>query len=323
MVIENPRIVVLDGEKLNPGDNPWTEVEELGELTVYDWTEPEQVVERARDAEIILTNKSTVTEEMMEHLPKLKFIGVLATGFNIVDVEAARKRDIPVSNVPVYGTNSVAQYVFALILELCHQVGMHSEAVHAGEWGGPGNWSMWKTPLVELYGKTMAVVGFGRIGRRVGELAHAFGMEVLAVDIRTDNPPGYEPFAFVSAEEAFRRADVVSLNAALTAENEGMVNAALLRTMKPSAFLVNASRGPLIVEADLAAALKEGTIAGAALDVVSSEPIKPDNPLLKAKNCIITAHMAWAALEARRRLMHTTAENIRAFLAEKPQNVVN
>ncbi len=323
MATEKPRIVVLDGEKLNPGDNPWTEVEELGEVTVYDWTEPEQVVERARDADIILTNKSQVREEMMEHLPVLKFISVLATGFNVVDVAAARVRGIPVSNVPVYGTNSVAQYVFALILELCHHVGLHSEAVHAGAWSGPGNWSMWKTPLVELHGKTMAVVGFGRIGRRVGELAHAFGMEVLAVDIRTDDPPDYEPFAFVPAAEAFRRADVVSLNAALTAENEGMVDAALLGSMKPSAFLVNASRGQLIVEEDLAAALNDGTIAGAALDVVSSEPISPDNPLLRAKNCFITAHIAWAALEARRRLMHTTAENIRAFLAGKPQNVVN
>jgi glycerate dehydrogenase len=318
-----PRIVVLDGEKLNPGDNPWTEVEAYGDLTVYDWTPAEEVVSRAKDAEIVLTNKTPIPRDTLDQLSNLQFIGVLATGFNVVDVAHARSRGIPVSNVPVYGTNSVAQYVFALALELCHHVGLHSDAVHNGEWSGDGNWSFWRTPLVELYGKTMAIVGFGRIGRRVGELANAFGMEVLAVDVYQGNPPSYRPFAFVSAEEAFRRADVVSLNAALTPENEGMVNAALLKSMKPSAFLVNASRGQLVNEADLAAALNEGTIAGAALDVVSSEPIKPDNPLLSAKNCVITPHMAWAALEARQRLMQTTAENIRAFLNGEPQNLVN
>jgi glycerate dehydrogenase len=318
-----PRIVVLDGEKLNPGDNPWTPVEELGHLTVYDWTPAEKVVERARDADILLTNKSPVSGKDIDLLPRLRFISVLATGFNVVDTAHARERGIPVSNVPVYGTNSVAQYVFALILELSHHVGLHSEAVHAGEWRGEGNWSFWRTPLVELYGKTMAIVGFGRIGRRVGELAHAFGMEVLAVDIRQDDPPDYKPFAFVSAEEAFRRADVVSLNAALTPENTGMVNARMLGTMKSSAFLINASRGPLVNDADLAMALNAGTIAGAALDVVSSEPISPDNPLISARNCIITPHMAWAALEARRRLMHTTAENIAGFLRGTPRNVVN
>jgi glycerate dehydrogenase len=298
-------------------------VEALGELTVYDWTNEDEVVERARDADIILTNKSLLTREHMEQLPKLRFISVLATGFNIVDTDFARERGIPVSNVPVYGTNSVAQYVFALALELCHHVGAHSQAVAAGEWRGRGNWSFWHTPLVELYGKTMAVIGFGRIGRRVGELAHAFGMEVLAVDVYEGNPPDYKPFSFVTREEAFRRADVVSLNAQLTPENEGMVNAKLLATMKPSAFLINAARGQLVNERDLADALNAGTIAGAALDVVSSEPITPDNPLLEAKNCIITPHMAWAALEARKRLMKTTADNIQAFLSGEPQNVVN
>jgi len=323
MAEQQPQIVVLDGEKLNPGDNPWTEVEEQGELTVYDWTEAEDVVERARDAEIVLTNKSPLSREAIEALPRLRFIGVLATGFNVVDVEAARERGIPVSNVPEYGTNSVAQYVFALALELCHHVAYHSESVKAGGWKGPGNWSYWLTPLVELYGKTIGIVGFGRIGRRVGQLANAFGMEVLAVDVYEGKPPDYSPFAFVSAEEAFRRADVISLNAALTEENRGMVNAELLKTMKPNAFLINASRGPLVVDRDLADALNQGTIAGAALDVVSSEPIEPDNPLLRARNCILTPHMAWAALEARQRLMQSTAENVRAFLRGEPQNVVN
>lgn len=317
------KIVVLDGNRLNPGDNPWDEVAAYGELDVYDWSEPHQVAERARDADIVLTNKSLVRRDSIEQLPKLKYISVLATGYNIVDVQAARKRNIPVSNVQEYGTDSVAQFVFALLLELCHHVGQHGGAVRSGEWEQSGTWSLYKTSLVELVSKTMAIVGFGRIGRRVGELAHAFGMNVLAVDIREENPPEYKPFAFVSLEDAFRRADVVSLNCALTAENEGMVNRELLGSMKPTAFLINAARGPLIQETDLAEALNSGTIAGAAVDVVSTEPIRSDNPLLKAKNCIITPHIAWASLEARRRLMKTTVENIGAFLRGKPRNVVN
>lgn len=317
------KIVVLDGNRLNPGDNPWDEVAAYGTLKVYDWTEPHQVVERAKEADIILTNKSLVMRNSIERLPQLKYISVLATGYNSVDVQAARERNIPVSNVPVYGTDSVAQFVFALLLELCHHVGRHGAAVAAGEWERSGLWSYYKTPLIELASKTIAVVGFGRIGKRVGELAHAFGMNVLAVDMRKENPPDYKPFAFVTLEDAFRLADVVSLNCALTSENRGIVNQELLSTMKPSAFLINAARGPLITENDLADALNRGTIAGAALDVVSTEPIKADNPLLQAKNCIITPHIAWASLEARRRLMKTTAGNIGAFLNGKPQNVVN
>ncbi|UCF99128.1 MAG: D-2-hydroxyacid dehydrogenase [Spirochaetaceae bacterium] len=316
------KIVVLDGNRLNPGDNPWDEVAAFGELDVHDWSEPHQVVERAKDADIILTNKSLVRRDSIEKLPKLKYISVLATGYNIVDVQAAWKRNIPVSNVPEYGTDSVAQFVFALLLELCHHVGVHGQAVQSGEWERSGTWSLFKTPHVELVAKTMAIVGFGRIGRRVGELAHAFGMKVLAVDIREDNPPAYKPFEFVSLEEAFRRADVVSLNCALTAENEGIVDRKLLASMKSNALLINAARGPLVREADLSEALNAGTIAGAALDVVSTEPIRSDNPLLKAKNCIITPHIAWASLEARQRLMKTTADNIGAFLRGKPQNVV-
>jgi glycerate dehydrogenase len=317
------KIVVLDGNRLNPGDNPWVEIAAYGELEVHDWSDPDQVVDRAKDADIVLTNKSLVLRDSIEQLPKLRYISVLATGYNSVDVQAARQRNIPVSNVPVYGTDSVAQYVFALLLELCHHVGQHGEVVHSGEWERSGTWSLFKTPLVELVSKTMAVVGFGRIGRRVGELAHVFGMRVLAVDIREENPPDYQPFAFVPLQEAFREADVVSLNCALTAENQGMVNRDLLASMKASAFLINAARGPLIREADLAEALDQGVIAGAALDVVSTEPIRADNPLLKAGNCIITPHIAWASLEARRRLMKTTADNIGAFLRGQPQNVVN
>jgi glycerate dehydrogenase len=317
------KIVVLDGNRLNPGDNPWDEVQAYGELHVYEWSDPDEVAERARDADILLTNKSLVLRDTLKELPRLKYISVLATGYNSVDVLAARERGIPVSNVPVYGTDTVAQYVFALLLELCHHVGEHGRAVSEGEWERSGTWSLFKRSLVELASKTMAVVGFGRIGRRVGELAHAFGMSVLAVDIREDDPPGYEPFAFVALEEAFRRADVVSLNCTLTADTEGMVDRRLLASMKPSAFLVNASRGGLVREAELAAALNEGVIAGAALDVVSTEPIRADNPLLEARSCIITPHIAWASLEARRRLMKTTAENVGAFLRGRPQNVVN
>ena len=317
------KIVVLDGNRLNPGDNPWDEVAAFGDLEVYDWSDPDQVVERAEEADIVLTNKSLVPRETIDKLPQLRYISVLATGYNIVDVAAARERNIPVSNVPVYGTDSVAQYVFALLLELCHHVGRHDKVVQSGEWETSGTWSLFKTPLIELVSKTMAVVGFGRIGRRVGELAHAFGMHVLAVDIREENPPGYRPFEFVPLQEAFRRADVVSLNCSLTAQNEGMVNKSLLDAMKPSAFLINAARGPLVQEADLREALERGVIAGAALDVVSTEPIRAENPLLKARNCIITPHIAWASLEARRRLMKTTAENIGAFLQGEPRNVVN
>jgi glycerate dehydrogenase len=317
------KIVVLDGNRLNPGDNPWDEVQAYGELHVYEWSDPDEVAERARDADILLTNKSLVLRDTLKELPRLKYISVLATGYNSVDVLAARERGIPVSNVPVYGTDTVAQYVFALLLELCHHVGEHGRAVSEGEWERSGTWSLFKRSLVELASKTMAVVGFGRIGRRVGELAHAFGMSVLAVDIREDDPPGYEPFAFVALEEAFRRADVVSLNCTLTADTEGMVDRRLLASMKPSAFLVNASRGGLVREAELAAALNEGVIAGAALDVVSTEPIRADNPLLEARSCSITPHIAWASLEARRRLMKTTAENVGAFLRGRPQNVVN
>lgn len=317
------KIVVLDGYTLNPGDNPWDEIERLGELTVYERTPPADVVSRGRDAEILLTNKTPITRKDMERLEALRFIGVLATGYNVVDAAAAAERGIPVTNVPVYGTDSVAQHVFALLLELSQQVGLHGRAVAAGEWTANPDFSFWKTSLVELAGKTMAVIGFGRIGRRVGELAHAFGMGVLAVDVLRRDPPDYEPFSWTTPDDAFRRADVVSLNCALTAENEGFVDAALLRTMKGGAFLINAARGQLVNEADLADALDSGGIAGAAVDTVSTEPIRADNPLLRAKNCIITPHNAWASLEARRRLMHTVAENIRTFRSGGIQNRVN
>jgi glycerate dehydrogenase len=317
------KIVVLDGYCLNPGDNPWSGVEAFGDLITYDKTADSEVVERSREANILLTNKTNITEEMMKELPELKFIGVLATGYNIVDVDAARKRNIPVSHVPVYGTPTVAQNTFALLLELCNQVGYHSrEVVEKGRWATSEHWSFWDFPLVELAGKTMGIVGFGRIGQAVGRIARAFGMDVIAADIYKESPPDYK-FTWKEVDEIFKEADAISLHCFLTKENEGMVNKTLLSTMKKTAYLINNSRGQLINGRDLAEALDQGVLAGAALDVVAVEPIQADNPLLKAKNIIITPHNAWATLAARKRLMDTTVENIKAFIDGDPINVVN
>lgn len=316
-------IVVLDGYTLNPGDNPWDDLASLGELAVFDRTAPGEVLQRARAAQILLTNKTPVNREAIKALPALRYIGVLATGYNIVDVQAAGERGIPVTNVPEYGTRSVAQFVFALLLELCHQVGRHDRAVRQGEWGRRGDFSFWDSPLVELAGKTLAVVGFGRIGRRVGELGHAFGMSVLAVDPLQADPPDYQPFAWASLEQACVMADVLSLNCALTEQNRGLIDATALSRLKPGAYLINAARGPLVDEQAVAQALNSGRLAGAALDVVGVEPIRADNPLLAARNCLITPHIAWATLEARRRLMHEAVENLRVFLAGAVRNRVN
>ena len=317
------KIVVLDGYTLNPGDNPWTEVEKLGHVTVHDRTPADKIIERAKGADVILTNKTPLSAETLKALPGLKFIGVLATGFNVVDVAAARQLNIPVSNIPIYGTDSVAQFTFALLLELCHNVALHSRLVHEGEWQRRKEWCFWNTPLIELAGKTMGFVGFGRIGRRAGEIAHAFGMNVIAHDTYHGNEPSYKPFGWAGLDELFAKSDVVSLHAPLTADNKGMVNKSLLGKMKKSAFLINTSRGPLVNEPDLAEALTKGQLGGAALDVVCEEPINPKNPLLKAPNCILTPHIAWGTLAARTRLMKTTAENIAAFQSGKPINVVN
>lgn len=318
------KIVVIDGYTLNPGgDNPWDELEDLGELVVYDRTDEDQIVERSRDAEIILTNKVPLMADTLEQLPKLIYIGVTATGYDNVDMRTARQRNIPVSNVPVYGTDSVAQYVFALLLELCHHVGQHDLAVKNGKWTKAREFSFWETPLVELAGKKMGIIGFGRIGRRVGELSHAFGMEVLAQDIFHGELPAYRPFSWMDVEEVFAEADVVSLHCPQTPDNLGFVNEALLNQMKPTAILINAARGGLVNEKDLASALDGGKIAGAAVDVVSAEPIRANNPLLKARNLIITPHIAWATLAARRRLLQTSIDNVRAYLEGNPTNIVN
>lgn len=317
------KIVVTDGHTLNPGDNPWDQVAGLGELIVHPRCEPEEVAGLAAEARVLIVNKTRITAQTLEKLPRLGFITMAATGFDCVDVAAAGALGVPVSNVPVYGTDSVAQYTLALLLELCHRAALHDRAVKAGEWNRNPDWSFWKTPLIELRGKTMGLIGFGRIGRRTGELAHALGMEVLAHDPHPGQEPGYQPFGWATLEELFARADVVSLHSPQTEENAGFVKAELLSLMKPTAFFINTARGGLVNETDLARALNQGRLAGAAVDVVSTEPISPDNPLLSARNILITPHLAWATKEARERLMTAIADNIRAFQSGRPINVVN
>ena len=315
-------IVVLDGYTLNPGDNPWDGVAKLGSLTVHDRTPADLIIERAKDAEIVLTNKTPLNADTLARLPRLRFIGVLATGYNVVDVGEASRRGIVVSNVPVYGTDTVAEFVLALLLDFTKKTAQHSRWVREGKWTSCADFCFWQNPnFQELAGKTIGIVGFGRIGQRVGELAHAFRMRIVA----NDNWRGAKvafPFEWRSVETLFAEADFVTLHCPLTAENTGMVNRSLLSRMKQTACLINTARGPLVVEEDLAEALNAGVIAGAACDVVASEPIRSDNPLLKAKNITLTPHIAWAAREGRIRLMETTAENITAFIAGKPQNVV-
>ncbi|UCC98930.1 MAG: D-2-hydroxyacid dehydrogenase [Phycisphaerales bacterium] len=316
------KIVVLDGYTLNPGDLSWEKLEAFGECAVYDRTAPEHIVERTGDAEIVLTNKAVLSADVIRRLTKLRYIGVLATGYNIVDVEAARERGVPVSNVPTYGTGSVAQMVFAHLLNLTQHVAYHARTVREGRWAACPDFCYWDMPLFELAGLTLGVVGFGRIGRATAELARAFGMKVIACDVTA---PAVMPEGcrMVEQEEVFRQADVLSLHCPLTPQTERLVNAQRLATMKPTAFLINTSRGPLIDEQALADALDAGRLAGAGLDVLSEEPPARDNPLLKARNCFITPHIAWATRSARERLLRVAIDNVAAFIAGKPQNVVN
>jgi len=314
------KIVVLDGYTMNPGDLSWKDLEGLGECTVYERTPPEKVVERAAGAEVVLTNKVVLDGAVMARLPALKYIGVLATGYNIIDTQAARERGIVVTNVPAYATRSVAQLVFALVLELAHHVGHHARTVREGRWTASKDFAYWDHPLVELEGLVMGIVGFGRTGRTVADLARAFGMRVL---VHTRTPTAGPGVEFVDLATLLRRSDVVSLHCPLTPQTEGLVNAKRLALMKPTAFLINTSRGLVVNERDLAEALNTGRIAGAGLDVLSTEPPKADNPLLAAKNCFITPHFAWATRAARERLMKTVVANVRGFLAGRPQNVVN
>jgi glycerate dehydrogenase len=316
------KIVVLDGFTLNPGDLTWDELKSLGDCEIHDRTLSQEVLARAADAEIVLTNKTVLTREQIQGLPRLRYIGVLATGTNIVDVVAARERNIPVTNVPTYGTKSVAQMTFALLLELAQHVGHHAQTVRAGRWTRSADWCYWDLPLIELEGLTMGIVGFGRIGRAAADLAAAFGMKILTHS-RSQARQSASNVTFVDLQTLFRHCDVVSLHCPLTPETKQLVNAERLSWMKPSAFLLNTSRGPLIDELALADALDAGKIAGAGLDVLSIEPPPDDNPLLRAKNCLVTPHIAWATRAARSRLMQIAVANIRVFLDRRLQNVVN
>jgi glycerate dehydrogenase len=322
------KIVVLDGYTLNPGDLSWDRLEKLGDLSVYDrtafnLTNKHLVIERGKDADIILLNKTILNREMMDHMPNLKYVGVLATGYNIVDVDAAREKGIIVTNIPTYGTYAVAQMAIALLLELCHHAGAHGEAVANGDWAENPDWSFWKYPLIELAGKTIGIIGYGRIGKTVGGIAKALGMNVLAMASNPDHTQEDEMMRYASLDELLAQSDVISLHCPLTESTKGIINKDTISKMKDGVMIINNSRGPLIVEEDLRDALNSGKLGGAALDVVSSEPIKPDNPLLGAKNCIITPHISWAPKEARTRLMDYTIENLEAYLNGKPINVVN
>jgi glycerate dehydrogenase len=316
------QIVLLDGYTLNPGDLSWNGLHALGPCTVYDRTPPEEeaIVARATPAEILLTNKTELPRPVIERLPGLHFIGVTATGYNIVDVVAARERNVPVCNVPAYASQSVAQMVFAHLLNLTLHVADHGHGVAEGRWSRNPDFCYWDFPLVELAGLTMGIVGFGRIGRTVAGVALAMGMNVLAYEKARVTDPNVR---FVELDELFRQSDVVSLHCPLTAETQNLVNADRLATMKRTAYLINTGRGPLVDERALAEALRAGQIAGAGLDVLSTEPPAADHPLLTAPNCCITPHIAWATRAARARLLDVTVANIRAFLAGKPQNVVN
>lgn len=312
-------IVILDGHALNPGDLSWAQFEKFGHITYYDRTQGEALtIERIGSAEIIFLNKTPITEAVLEACPSIKLICVLATGYNVVDCQAAAKRGIPVCNVPGYGTNAVAQFTFALLLELCNRVGLHSDSVHSGDWTACPDFCYWKTPQMELAGKTMGIIGYGSIGRAVGNIAQAFGMEVLAYS-RTH----HEGTQYTDLETLLRLSDVVTLHCPLFPETKGIINAEAIEKMKPGAILLNTSRGPLLDEQAVADALRSGKLRGAAMDVVCEEPIPADSPLLSAPNCIITPHMAWAPIEARQRILDITENSIRAFLSGRKENVVN
>lgn len=312
------KIVVLDGYTLNPGDLSWEGFKQLGDLVIFDRTPVERIITNIGNAEAVITNKTPITRETIDACPGIRYIGVLATGYNIVDIAAASERGIPVTNIPTYGTTAVAQFAIALLLELCHHIGDHSALVKNGEWTKNTDFCFWTTPLIELSGKTMGVVGFGRIGQATARIAEALGMKILAYD--TYRIPGYE---YVDLNELLAKSDVVTLHCPLTPENTELINTKTIAKMKDGAMLINTSRGLLVNETDLAAALTSGKLAGAAVDVVSSEPIKADNPLLSAPNCIITPHIAWAPKESRARLMDIAVNNIKSFLEGKVENVVN
>ena len=318
-------IVILDGYTENPGDLSWDGFRAFGELTVYDRTDVRdtaEIIRRIGGAEIVFTNKTPVTREILDACPSIRMVGVLATGYNVVDIVAAREKGIPVTNIPAYGTASVGQFAIALLLELCHHIGAHDAAVKAGRWEHSADFCFWDYPLVELDGKTLGIIGFGRIGQTTGRIAKALGMRVLAYDTH-ETESGRLIAEYVDLDTLLRTSDVIALHCPLFPETEGLINRETIGKMKDGALLINNSRGLLIVEQDVADALNSGKLAGAAVDMVSTEPIRGDNPLLTARNCIITPHMSWAAREARRRIMDTAVENVRMFLQGTPVNVVN
>ncbi|MGN0334024.1 MAG: D-2-hydroxyacid dehydrogenase [Lachnospiraceae bacterium] len=317
------KIVILDGYTLNPGDISWEGFEALGEVTVYDRTKAEDVIERIGDAEVVYTNKTPITRETLDTCKNVKFIGVLATGYNIVDIEAAKEKGILVANIPTYGTAAVSQFAIALLLELCHHVGEHSDAVKAGEWSSNPDWCFWKHPLVELAGKTMGIIGFGRIGQDTGKIAQAMGMNVLAYDAFKRPELESDTCHYADLDTVLAQSDVIALHCPLFPETEGIINKDTIAKMKDGVMIINDARGPLIVEEDLRDALNSGKVAGAALDVVSTEPIRMDNPLLDAKNVILTPHIAWAPKESRQRLMNIAVDNLKHFVDGEPQNIVN
>ena len=316
------KIVILDGYTENPGDLSWSGLEALGELTVYDRTPQDKVIERIGSAEIVIVNKTPIDRATIEACPRIQYIGVLATGYNVIDVQAATEKNISVCNIPTYGTDSVGQFAIALLLEICHHVAHHDQAVHAGRWESNPDWCFWDYPLIELAGKTMGIIGFGRIGQTTGRIAKALGMKIIASD-EYPNDAGRTIADYVSLDELFARSDVICLHCPLFPSTEGIINTENIAKMKDGVIIINNSRGQLIREKDLAEALNSGKIYAAGVDVVSSEPIRGDNPLLKAKNCIITPHISWAPKESRQRLMDIAVNNLRAFLEGKPINVVN
>jgi glycerate dehydrogenase len=317
------KIVVLDGFTLNPGDLSWDKLFDLGEVVLHDRTPADKIKERSLNADVLITNKTPLTEETINDLPHLKYIGVLATGYNIVDTSAAKRRNIIVTNVPSYSTMSVAQLTFALLLELCHHVQKHSDSVMEGKWAESVDFCNWDFPLIELSGKTLGIIGFGNIGKKVADIATVFGMNIIAASRHETDQSERKNFRWAETNEVLAQADIVSIHCPLLPETKGLINADSLKRMKRSAFLLNTSRGPVVVEPDLADALNNGIIACAAIDVLSIEPPLKDNPLFKAKNCLITPHIAWATKEARGRLMDIAVNNLAAFINGKRVNVVN
>ncbi|WP_413733624.1 D-2-hydroxyacid dehydrogenase [Sodalis sp. RH21] len=317
------KIVILDGGVLNPGDLSWAQLEQLGDITVYENSAPEEVVERIGDAEIVIANKVPLSQKTFEQCPNLKFIGVTATGYNIIDLAGARKQGIAIANVPTYGTVTVAQFTTALMLELCNHVGEHAVDVRAGGWSQKTDFCYWLKPMIEVADKNVGIIGFGRIGQAFGRVAQALGMNVLAYDEYRNASLENERVKYVDLDTLYAESDVISLHCLLTRKTQGMINAGALGKMKKTVLILNASRGDLVNEADLAEALNHGRIAGAAVDVLSTEPPSPDNPLLCAKNCLVTPHIAWASVEARGRILAITVDNVRAFINGNPQNRVD